>query len=297
MTISVFAPAKVNLCLTVGGPSPNGRHPLASLAAFATVGDVLRIAPAETLALTVEGPFAASLVGEPDNLVLRAARALQRAMDRKQRGASLTLVKNLPVASGIGGGSADAAAALRGLTELWGLPFDMRALEEVAAGLGADVPACVSCAPVLMTGEGETLTPFAMPFLDAVLVNPGVPAATAAVYRAFDQMGGGKGFAAPSAPPAWRSPVDAVRDLAGQVNDLTEPAIAIAPAIAEVLERLRTDPRALVARLSGSGATVFALAEGAANAAAIAQDLMAEQRGWWVQPVKLGAVDAGPKPV
>jgi 4-diphosphocytidyl-2-C-methyl-D-erythritol kinase len=293
--ISVAAPAKVNLSLSVGPALANGRHPLTSLVAFASVGDVLRIAPADTLSLTVEGPFAAALQSEPDNLVLRAARALQRAVDRRQRGAQITLEKHLPIASGIGGGSADAAAALRGLLTLWGLPLDQGALLEVAAGLGADVPACVGCSPCLMTGTGETLTPFEMPDLNAVLVNPGVLAPTAAVYRGFDALNAKAPSLLALAAPHWATPVEALRDLAGRNNDLTDAAIAVAPAIADVLARLRQDPRARVVRLSGSGATVFALAEGAASAAAIAQDLRAEERGWWVMPVKLGAVDAAPQ--
>jgi 4-diphosphocytidyl-2-C-methyl-D-erythritol kinase len=297
MTLSVFAPAKVNLSLAVGRPLLDGRHPLMSLAAFATVGDTLRLEPADRLTLRVIGPFAASLEAEADNLVVRAARALSAAAGRQQRGATLTLEKNLPVASGIGGGSADAAAALRGLNALWGLGFDAESLAEVATTLGADVPVCVRCVPALMQGTGETVTAFAMPRLDAVLVNPGVPAATGAVYKQFDALALGEGFEPGAVPPQWETASQALRALAGLGNDLTAPAMAVAPAIADVMERLRHDPRAQIVRLSGSGATVFALAEGAAAAQAIAQDLAAEARGWWVAPAQLGAVDAHPRAV
>jgi 4-diphosphocytidyl-2-C-methyl-D-erythritol kinase len=294
--LSVFAPAKINLSLSVGAPLPSGRHPLASLVAFASVGDTVRLAPADELTLTVEGPFAGALEGETDNLVIQAARALLRATDRRGRGAAITLHKALPVASGIGGGSADAAAALRGLSRLWDLDVDDATLMEVAGTLGADVPVCLGCRPALMTGTGETVENFPMPELDAVLVNPGTPVATADVYRRFDALGMGAALPGQVSAPDWRSSVEALRDLAGRTNDLTEAASLVAPEISEVIGRLRQEPLARVVRLSGSGGTVFALTEGAAVAAAIAHDLTAEQRGWWVQSVKLGAVDATPRP-
>ena len=292
--VEVFAPAKINLTLAVGPPRADGRHPLQSLAAFADVGDRLRLEPAPTLSLRVTGPFAGALEQEADNLVLRAARALAEAAGGEPHGAVLTLHKALPIASGIGGGSADAAAALRGLNSLWGLGWGEDALAAVARPLGADVPVCVACRPALMTGTGEELRPFAMPSLSAVLVNPGVPVPTGAVYRRFDALGLGADWPPPETPEAFETPAEAWRSFGSRDNDLTPAAIAEAPVIAVVLERLREDPRAKVVRLSGSGATCFALTEGPALAQAIAQDLAAEGRGWWIAPTQLGAVDARP---
>lgn len=292
--VEVFAPAKVNLTLAVGPPQADGRHPLQSIAAFADVGDRLRLEPAETLSLAVTGPFAAGLQEEPDNLVLRAASALGAAAGGRARGAKLTLHKALPIASGIGGGSADAAAALRGLNVLWGLGWRDEALAEIAAALGADVPVCVACRPAVMTGTGEAVRPFTMPALAAVLVNPGAPVPTGAVYRRFDALGLGADWPPPAAPAGFTTAAEAWRAVESRDNDLTPAAVAEAPVIAAVLQRLRQDPRVRLARLSGSGATCFALVEGPALAQAVAQDLTAEARGWWIAATQLGAVDAAP---
>jgi len=265
---SRFAPAKVNLYLHVTGRRADGYHLLDSLAVFPAVGDVVTAEPADALSLAITGPFAAGLQAEPDNLLLRAARAL-----RPGAGAALTLEKNLPIASGIGGGSADAAAALRLLAQLWGVEGS---LHETALALGADVPVCLASVPARMGGVGELLSPApVLPAFGMVLVNPGVAVATPAVFKARQGE-----FSPPATLPAtWPNAASMAADLRACVNDLQAPAIALAPVIAEVLAALAALPGALLARMSGSGATCFALFETPAAAAAAAQGL--SRPGWW----------------
>lgn len=283
MAVEVFAPAKLNLFLHVGPPrDTDGRHPLESLVAFADIGDTLIAGPAEALSLTVDGPFALGLADEPDNLVLWAARALAQEARRAPQ-AALRLTKRLPVASGIGGGSADAAAALRALNALWGLNRKTGELEAIAAPLGADVPVCVAACPAVMTGTGETLGP--APSLPAgvgvVLVNPGAPVPTGPVYRAFDAlMPARPDFAGPPLPERFRDFADLVAALAARRNDLETAAISLAPGITDVLAALRAAPGVAFARMSGSGATCFGLTTDRA-AAARAADALARP-GWWV---------------
>ncbi len=264
---SEFAPAKVNLYLHVTGRREDGYHLLDSLAVFPAVGDEIAAASAAGLSLRVAGPFGAALDGEPDNLMLRAARLLN-----PDGGAALVLTKNLPVASGIGGGSADAAAALRVLVKLWGGTVT----PELALRLGADVPVCLASAPARMGGVGDALAAApGLPRFGIVLVNPGVPVATAAVFRARRA-----GFSAPASLPAgWADAAAMARDLAGLRNDLEAPALVLAPAIGDVLAALRALPGVLLARMSGSGATCFALFPEPAAAVAAADAL--RQPGWW----------------
>lgn len=269
------APAKINLFLHVTGKRADGYHLLDSLVAFAGIGDRLTAEPADTLSLRVVGPFAAGLDGEADNLVLRAARALADAARIVPRGA-LVLEKNLPVASGIGGGSADAAATLRLLSRLWDVSVDPLVLYALAARLGADVPVCVAARPTQMRGVGEVLDPApALPACGLVLVNPGVALATADVFRARSAA-----FSAPVTLPAvWDSTTamaDGLRDL---TNDLQPPAVALRPVIGEVLAALGATPGCLLARMSGSGATCFALFPDAGAADLAAASL--RRPGWW----------------
>lgn len=269
-----FAPAKINLFLHLRGRRADGYHLLDSLAVFPALGDRLSAAPAAALTLTLEGPFGAALAAEPDNLVLRAARALAGAHGRAP-GAALRLDKRLPVAAGIGGGSADAAAALRLLSRLWGgvVPAGL------AAGLGADVPVCLSAPqPRLMAGIGERLTPPPpLPGFWLVLANPGQALATSAVFAAVARRD------APPGPPLPDRGLDAFAALTGwlaaQRNDLQAAAATLCPAIAEVLEALSDAP---LARMSGSGATCFALHEDRAGAEAQAARLGRARPGWWV---------------
>jgi 4-diphosphocytidyl-2-C-methyl-D-erythritol kinase len=271
-----FAPAKVNLYLHLTGRRADGYHLLDSLAVFPAVGDWLRAAPADALSLTVEGPFGAALADDPDNLVLRAARAL-----RPDGGARIALEKHLPVASGIGGGSADAAAALRLLGRLWGVAAAPEAgalagALAMALALGADVPVCLGNRAARMGGVGEVLTAApGLPACGMALVNPGVSLATASVFRA--RQGG---FSAPAVlPVAWPDVVAMAGDLARLRNDLEPPAIALQPVIGTVLAALVAAPGCLLARMSGSGATCFGLFANAAAAEAAARALA--RPGWW----------------
>jgi 4-diphosphocytidyl-2-C-methyl-D-erythritol kinase len=270
------APAKVNLFLHVVGRRPDGYHLLDSLAVFPGIGDTLRAAPADSLSLALEGPFGGSLQAVPDNLVLRAARGLA-ALTGVWAGARLTLVKTLPVASGIGGGSADAAAALRLLGRLWSVAPAAAALGALASRLGADVPVCLVGRPSRMGGVGEVLSPAPdLPAFGLVLVNPGVAVSTPDVFRA--RTGGFSARA--TLPSGWPDAAAMARDLAALTNDLEPPAVALCPAIATVLAALRTTPGCLLARMSGSGATCFGVFADPAAAAAAAEAV--RRPGWWV---------------
>jgi len=264
-----FAPAKVNLYLHVTGRRADGYHLLDSCAVFPVVGDFLQAAPAESLSLTVDGPFGAALAGDADNLVSRAARLV-----RPDGGAVLRLEKNLPVASGIGGGSADAAAALRVLARLWGVEADLAGL---ALRLGADVPVCLARRPARMGGIGEILAPApVLPAFGMVLVNPGVAVATPDVFRA--RQGG---FSPPPVlPEGWDDAAAMARDLAALRNDLEAPALALRPVIGDVLAALRAVPGVLLARMSGSGATCFGICETAQIAESAAASIV--RPGWWI---------------
>jgi len=265
----MFAPAKVNLFLHVTGRRADGYHLLDSLAVFPAVGDFLSIEPADSLSLRITGPFGELLTAEPDNLVLRAARLL-----KPDGGAALTLEKNLPVASGIGGGSADAAAALGLLSRHWGLEAP---LDELALQLGADVPVCLASAPARMSGIGDVLFPGPnLPAFGILLCNPGVAVSTAEVFRARAE----KKFSPPAElPESWPGAAAMAAALQALRNDLEEPAIALAPVIGDVLAALRRLPGCLLARMSGSGATCFALFP-APNAAAEAAAAL-NPSGWW----------------
>lgn len=267
--LALFAPAKVNLYLHVTGKREDGYHLLDSLAVFPAAGDNVAAAPAQALSLEISGPFGAVLRAEEDNLLLRAARLLAPT-----RGAALRLEKNLPVASGIGGGSADAAAALLVLSRLW--QIEDADLPALALKLGADVPVCLASRAARMQGIGEVLAPApALPDFGMVLVNPGVAVPTPAVFKARQ----GAFSPAPALPAAWADADAMAADLALCTNDLQEAAISIAPVIGEVLATLAALPGAKLARMSGSGATCFALFADAATAQAAAAQI--NRPGWW----------------
>lgn len=287
------APAKINLWLHVGPLRPDRLHDLESLFVFATQGDVIGAAPAQELSLTVEGPFAAALApfSIESNLVLKAAHAL-RAASGVDAGAALTLDKRLPVAAGIGGGSSDAAAALRALVRLWRVDISPTALASLAFQLGADVPACLEGRPVYVGGAGEAVTPGPhLPSLWTCLVNPGVATPTGPVFQAFDEEN-------PSPPPPLRyrpaqlSGPEEVRE-AGRMtaNDLEPYAVRREKVIGEVLRFLAETPGAIFSRMSGSGATVFALYEDSRDADRAAH--AAAARGWWSMATRIAAGDAG----
>lgn len=284
-----FAPAKINLFLHVGGPGADGYHPLCSLMAFADLGDRVSVAEAEALACQVRGPFAGDLAGEGDNLVLRAARALIARAATPLAAMGLTLDKRLPVAAGLGGGSSDAGAALRLLREAWGLKLTEAELEAVAASLGADGAACLWGRPVLAQGRGERLSPApGLPPTDAVLVNPRIAVSTAEVYRRFDAAGAFGEVAAPAMPDLFESVEELAGWLASARNDLEAPAIAAAPEIGDVLATLADEPETLFARMSGSGATCFALCAGDVEAEGLAERIEAMRPEWWVRRCRLG---------
>jgi 4-diphosphocytidyl-2-C-methyl-D-erythritol kinase len=276
--IAEFAPAKINLSLHVVGKRVDGYHLLDSLVAFADIGDAILAAPNDLLSMAVDGPFAPALLEEPDNLVLRAARALAAALGTDE-GAKIRLTKNLPVASGIGGGSSDAAATIRALGKLWGGLPDRARLEELAYALGADTIVCLDAGPAWMSGTGEIVEPAgALPEAGLLLVNPGVAVPTPLVFRARTGP-----F---SKPCRFAMPADAAglaRALAAATNDLAEPARRLTPVIGEVLAALESLPGALVSRMSGSGATCFALFADRKAAASAAKALKAKApAGWWV---------------
>lgn len=276
------APAKVNLYLHVTGRRADGYHLLDSLVVFAGEGDRIEVAPAGDFSLEVTGPFAAEVPGGGDNLVLRAARALAEAASGAAagRGAAIRLEKRLPVASGIGGGSADAAATLRALVRLWRLQPEPTALSRLALALGADVPMCLDGRPAFVAGVGEELTPApALPPFALLLVNPRVALPTPKVFA------GRRGPFSPSGRFA-RSPRDAAELatlLADRRNDLSPPAIALVPEVADLLQLLAATPGVRLARMSGSGATCFALLDDAAAAGAAARSISAARPGWWVE--------------
>jgi 4-diphosphocytidyl-2-C-methyl-D-erythritol kinase len=276
------APAKLNLYLHVVGRRADGYHLLDSLIAFAECGDSLRAAAAPALSLALDGPFADALTGENDNLVLKAARRLAELANAA--GAALTLTKNLPVASGIGGGSADAAATLRALCRLWRLKVDKTALAALAVGLGADVPVCLHGAATYMRGIGEVLVPAPkLPAAGLVLVNPLIPLPTPKVFAARRGP-----FSEPA--PFTAAPGDAAglaAMLAARRNDLESAAIEIVPAVADVLAALGASPGCRLARMSGSGATCFAIYDNAVAAEAAAAWLLERQKRWWIKPTRL----------
>jgi 4-diphosphocytidyl-2-C-methyl-D-erythritol kinase len=281
------APAKVNLTLRVLGRRADGFHEIESLVAFADLSDRLSFAPSDELVLSVTGPGARQTGDDAENLVLKAARALAARTPGVALGA-FRLQKNLPVAAGLGGGSADAAAALRLLARANNLASADPHLYEAARATGADVPVCLDPRPRLMRGIGEILSePLALPRFCAVLVNPGIALATKLVFSGWRASANSPPFD-PTAMVEMRSEDDVLRCLASQANDLEPPAIALAPAIAEVLAALRALKGCRLARMSGSGATCFALFSSVAEREAGAKVLRAKFHNWWISETWLG---------
>lgn len=262
------APAKINLALHVRARRADGYHELETLFAFLTNGDEIHVEPGPT-SLTINGPFAASLTADPENLVTRAAKIFTQTYDNPTE-YQITLTKNLPIASGIGGGSADAAATLRALARLNHIPLEDPRLFACADALGADVPACLFGRSALGTGRGEQLAPLdGLTGIAVLLVNPGVAVSTAAVFGRWDGRDRG--------PIPHGELLE--RAIAGR-NDLELPARELAPAIDDVLTRLAaTNP--VLARMSGSGATCFALYDTPAARTAAATQIKATNPAWW----------------
>ena len=281
--VSAFARAKINLYLHVLGRRADGYHDLDSLVVFAGTGDRIEAAPAGDLSLTVTGPFAAAVPVGEDNLVLRAARALAAATG-VAAGAAIRLDKHLPAASGMGGGSADAAATIRTLSRLWRVELSKQAAMGLALGLGADVPICLAGRPAYLGGIGEAIEPAPMlPPAWLILANPLQAASTPRVFAARQGAYSQAGRFADAPADAG----DLARLLAGRRNDLTAAATSLVPAVGSVIAALQRLPGALIARMSGSGATAFALFAEAEAARQAARRLAAEQPNWWVAAAPL----------
>ncbi|WP_114287455.1 4-(cytidine 5'-diphospho)-2-C-methyl-D-erythritol kinase [Candidatus Halocynthiibacter alkanivorans] len=278
MAIETFAPAKVNLTLHVTGQRADGYHLLDSLVVFADFGDRVTARPADELSLTVAGPRAGGVPVDERNLMMKAARFFGAH-------AALSLDKRLPHAAGIGGGSSDAAATLRALARLTGA-----AVPPGVVTLGADVPVCVLATAARMRGIGEDVSLVTgVPALPVVLVNPGVEVPTPAIFAGLARK---DNAAMPEVMPRFDSPANCAAWLAGQRNDLEPPALILAPVIGEVLRALRSGP-ARLARMSGSGATCFAIYDTVAQAQQAAALLSQRQPGWWVQVCILNGAAAG----
>lgn len=282
------ARAKVNLTLRVLGRRPDGYHELESVVAFADVADRLTLTPGARAELTVTGPRAAECGALDDNLVFRAARALGERIAGLRSG-RFTLDKRLPAAAGIGGGSADAAAALRLLAATNNIAFDDPRIMAVARATGADIPVCIASKACVMTGVGETLAPISLPPLHCVLVNPRLPVATKDVFAALALKPGEfrAGLSEVLEAVAWPEPGASADDwidaVAGGTNDLEAPAIRVQPVIADVLAALRATSGVRLARMSGSGATCFAIFSSDSEARAAAAAIAAGHPTWWVE--------------
>jgi 4-diphosphocytidyl-2-C-methyl-D-erythritol kinase len=280
--------AKVNLTLRVVGRRPDGYHELESVVAFADCADRLSLTPGPKLSLKTTGPLAQACGETTDNLVFKAARLLGKRVPELKLG-DFILEKVLPVAAGIGGGSADAAAALRLLAQLNGIAVDDPRLVEAARLTGADVPVCVASRACLMTGIGETLLPLAVPKMPCVMVNPRVPVPTQGVFQALGLRNGDLLVGASDVILNDRSWPDADRPIGKWIeafaetgNDLQLPAISLQPVIAEVLSALGSAEGARLAQMSGSGATCFAIFENDVDARHAAQQVQRDHPAWWV---------------
>src|ERR1700710_533059 len=279
--------AKVNLTLRVVGRRTDGYHDIESVVAFADCADHLTLTPGSELQLMTSGPLAEACGATSDNLVIKAAHLLRERVPDLKVG-SFTLDKILPVAAGIGGGSADAAAALRLLAQLNGLSLDDQRLREVALATGADVPVCLASRPCDMTGVGESLLPLSLPIMPCVMVNPRVPVATRDVFNALGLRNGELLVGATDIlrgtawPEAGASVEDWVEVLAASSNDLEAPATRIEPIIGEVISALSATDGAWLARMSGSGATCFAIYENTAEAQRAASKIQLDHPQWWV---------------
>jgi len=273
------ARAKINLTLEILGQREDGYHELAGLTVFAGLGDLLTCAPADDLSLEIEGPFAEDLKRESGNLVLKAAEALRRHAEF-EKGAALRLEKNLPLASGLGGGSADAAAALRALNQLWALDLKEEELRCIGLELGADVPVCVASKPAFMTGLGEKLEPLALPEgLHLLLINPRVQVPTGDVFKELAALPyDGRSVQPPEELTALREFVDWLNE---HPNDLEEPALSLVPEIGDVLGAVRVQPGCHLARMSGSGATCFGLFDNEDRLAKAAARIAEARPKWW----------------
>jgi len=291
--IETFAPAKINLYLHVTGRREDGYHYLDSLVVFTNIGDALRLEPLDTFAFAIEGPLAAELApfDPEDNLAVRAARMLAAALNKPLTG-KLTLTKNLPIASGIGGGSTDAAGALRIMASHYGLAPDAALLHEIASSLGQDIPCCISARTCAFRGIGNVTDPGPkLPLTHMVLVNPGQGLSTPSVFK--NRLGP----FTPAAPfdKAPETTEELAAMLAARTNSLTDSAIALCPVIAEVLAAIQEQEGCLLSRMSGSGATCFGLFADRSSAKKAAAKLYDIHPTWWTVPAFFPCDIKGPQ--
>jgi 4-diphosphocytidyl-2-C-methyl-D-erythritol kinase len=282
------APAKINLALHVTARRADGYHLLDSLVVFTGTGDALSLEPAEKTSLDVSGPFAGGLTVNDDNLILQAFRAIETATGKALPSTRFALTKNLPVSSGIGGGSADAAAALNGLDELWDRQIPKDQLNRIGLGLGADVPVCLKSITCRLQGIGEKissvngLAPMAL-----LLVNPGVAISTPQIFQNLALPQGQPAFQALPALPTTGDFQTWLNWLGQTRNDLQPPAIAQSGKISEVLAALSATSGCHLARMSGSGATCFGIYQNLTEAQQAAAEIKSSQPEWWVSPTDL----------
>jgi 4-diphosphocytidyl-2-C-methyl-D-erythritol kinase len=284
VTLLEKAPAKINLTLRVLGRRADGYHELESLVAFADVADTLTLEPDNKDTLEITGPFAADSGAISDNLVLKALAAARICIGPVKAG-RFSLEKNVPVAAGLGGGSADAAATLRLIAGVNEIALDDARIMSAAQAVGADVPVCVASRPRIMRGVGELLSdPVDLPPLAGVLVNPRIPLSTRDVFGKFVRAQGGNDLR--DLPRGLGSLIDFLKL---HDNDLTPAARACSPVVGEVLQALETLPGARLIRMSGSGPACFALFSTPSEAATAAQKLARERKDWWVQAATIGS--------
>ena len=292
----MLARAKINLYLHVAAPDARGYHPLQSLVVFADIGDEVAFLPAESNGstggmkpcLSIEGAFRSGLEANEDNLILKAVRGFEAVADVKVERHDICLTKNLPVASGIGGGSADAGATLRLLREVYAPDMADNDLAAIAGAIGADGVMCLWSQTAFAEGYGEKLTPVTLPQVSAVLINPGIECSTARVYGGYDAQARFNEIDAMSGFASLRNVRQLISALSRTRNDLQSPAIHLQPVIAEVLTTLEAQEETLFARMSGSGATCFALCETDEAANALSGRMQAMMPAAWVRACRLG---------
>ena len=277
---TIFAPAKLNLFLHVTGRRENGFHTLDSLVTFANIGDTITIEDAPSFSLHTNGPFPGSLPqNHDDNLVVQTAKTLSKHLN-KPLNVKITLTKNLPLAAGIGGGSSDAAATIRGLIEHWKIKNETDHILKTIAKLGADIPVCFQAKPTIMRGIGDILLPApAMPKTPIVLINPMIPCPTKDVFAAYE----GHDKHNTALPAQCNTIDDLVKILDPLDNDLLDPALKIVPDIQNVINALNTQKECHLARMSGSGATCFGLFETIEHAERTAKTIKSENPNWWIK--------------
>ena len=284
VSLTIATSAKVNLSLHITGKRADGYHLLDSLVAFTDIADKITVEESEEFSFSLTGPCAGILQNEPDNLCITAAQKLAQEAGRELN-VSITLEKNIPMGAGLGGGSADAAATLKALADIWNLSLPKSDLERIAASLGADVPACLRSHSVHMTGIGEQLKDITLPKnIPAILIHPGTLCPTKEVYQNFSGR-----FSSPDNLPdkGFQETETLIDYLSAQTNDLTQAAIAVVPDIITVLDRLNEQPQIKLARMSGSGSACFGIFKNENAALKAAQSISVSCPDWWIKTCRI----------